>query len=58
MTGQDNDRTMTDAEQTDREPVRRAWREEFDGLKPIRPIGRKKPAPKEPLKEARRLERK
>ena len=23
-------------EQTDREPIPRAWREEFDGLKPIK----------------------
>jgi len=48
MSGQNNDRTMTDDEQTNREPVPRAWREEFDGLKPIRPHGRKKPAA-EPL---------
>jgi len=48
----------TDDEQTEREPVPRAWREEFDGLKPIRPHGRKKPAPKEALKEARRLDQK
>ncbi len=37
-----------DDEQPEREPVPRAWREEFDGLKPIRPIAYKKPAPKEP----------
>jgi len=43
-------------EQTDREPIPRAWREEFDGLKPIRPIGYKKPALA--LKEARRAEQK
>jgi hypothetical protein len=45
-------------EQTDREPIPRAWWEELDGLKPIHPPGRKKPAPKEALKEARRLEQK
>ena len=45
-------------EQTDREPIPRAWREEFDGLKRIRPHERIKPAPKEALKEARRLEQK
>lgn len=45
-------------EQPDREPIPRAWHEEFDGLKPIRPIAYKKQAmTKEPLalKEARRL---
>jgi hypothetical protein len=38
----------TDDEQTERRPVPRAWREEFDGLKPIRPIAYKKPAPRRP----------
>ena len=42
-----------DDEQPDREPVQRAWREEFDGLRPIKPIAYKKPAPKEPPKGAR-----
>jgi len=37
-----------DDEQTERTPIPRAWREEFDGLKPIRPHGPKKPAA-EPL---------
>jgi len=50
MTGRDNDRTITDDdEQPQREPVPRSWREEFDGLKPIRPHGRKKPAAEKPL---------
>ena len=34
-----------DDEQPEREPVPRAWREEFDGLKPIRPHARRKPVP-------------
>jgi hypothetical protein len=42
---------MTDDDQPRHEPVPRAWREEFDGIKPIRPVAYKKPAPKEPLKE-------
>jgi hypothetical protein len=35
----------------------RSWREEFDGLKPYKPIAYKKPVPTKPLalKEARRL---
>jgi len=38
---------MTDAdEQPDRHPIPRALREEFDGLRPIKPIAYKKPAPK------------
>jgi hypothetical protein len=41
---------MTDADdvQPDHQPVPRAWREEFDGIKPIRPIACHEPAPKEP----------
>jgi len=36
---------MNAADEQDRQPVPRAWREEFDGLKPIRPITyKKKPA--------------
>jgi len=46
MTRQDNDPTMIDHEQPGRRPFPRAWREEFDGLKPIRPIAYKKPAAK------------
>jgi hypothetical protein len=45
----------TDDRQPEREPVPRAWREEFDGIKRIRPIAYRKPTPKEPLKETRRL---
>jgi hypothetical protein len=37
---------MSDDERPDRGPTPRAWREEFDGLKPIRPIAYKKPAAK------------
>jgi hypothetical protein len=44
----------TDGEQPHRRPIPRSWREEFDGLKPIRPIAYRKRAPKKPLKEARR----
>jgi hypothetical protein len=46
----------TDNEQPECQPIPRAWQEEFDGIKPIRPVAYRKP-PKEPLalKEARRL---
>jgi hypothetical protein len=37
-------------------PIPRAWHEEFDGIKPIRPIAYRKP-PVPALKEVRRLER-
>ncbi len=36
----------TDEDEQPRQPVPRAWREEFDGIKPIRPIVYRKPAPK------------
>jgi hypothetical protein len=39
---------MPDDQRPDRGPIPRAWREEFDGLKPIRPIAYKKPAPGKP----------
>ena len=51
----------TDDEQPEREPVPRALRERFDGLKPIRPIACKKPAAKteepRPLPKRGRLAR-
>ncbi|MGO9058893.1 MAG: hypothetical protein ACLQU2_16100 [Candidatus Binataceae bacterium] len=33
-------------DQQDRQPVPRAWREEFDNIKPIRPIVYRKPTAK------------
>jgi len=37
---------MTSDDTDERGPIPRAWREEFDGLRPIKPIAYKKPAPK------------
>lgn len=34
-------------EQPERHPIPRAWREEFDGVRPIKPITYKKPTPRE-----------
>src|SRR6266436_270696 len=42
--GQGTAMNDTNDEQPDRSPIPRAWREEFDGLKPIRPIAYESPA--------------
>jgi hypothetical protein len=36
---------MSTEDEQNRQPVPRAWREEFDGLRPIKPIVYRKPAP-------------
>jgi hypothetical protein len=44
--------TIADEQPASR-PIPRSWREEFDGLKPIRPIAYRKPAAMEPRRRSR-----